>query len=140
MSSVLVLPSYLWGKFRKRLDGTVQCRPSCSWPRTDGLPRCEHCSGPPSPPGPRPHPASHPLLIGDARPQYWSPAISLSNAGLVLCDCVAHFGSCLWLRPVFSTVRGPCRARRWTAKSPRREGAVKGGPFLSGKLRDGRHC
>jgi len=25
--------------------GTIQCRPSSSWPRTDGLPRCEHWSG-----------------------------------------------------------------------------------------------
>ena len=41
MSSVLVLGSYLSGKFRKRRDGTTKCRPP--WPRTDGLPRCEHC-------------------------------------------------------------------------------------------------
>ena len=42
MLSVLVLGSYLSGKFRKRRDGTTKCRPSSSWPRTDGLPRCEH--------------------------------------------------------------------------------------------------
>jgi len=42
MSSVLVLGSYLSGKFRKRRDGTTKCRPSSSSPRTDGLPRCEH--------------------------------------------------------------------------------------------------
>jgi len=42
MSSVLVLGSYLSGKFWKRRDGTTKCRPFSSWPRTDGLPRCEH--------------------------------------------------------------------------------------------------
>jgi len=43
MLSVLVLGSYLSGKFWKRRDGTTKCRPSSSCPRTDGLPRCEHC-------------------------------------------------------------------------------------------------
>ena len=43
MSSVLVLGSYLSGEFRKRRDGTTKCRPHSTWPRTDGLPRCEHC-------------------------------------------------------------------------------------------------
>jgi len=43
MSSVLVLGSYLSGKSRKRRDGTTKFRPSSSWPRTDGLPPCEHC-------------------------------------------------------------------------------------------------
>jgi len=42
MSSVLVPCFNLSGKFWKRRDGTTKCRPSSSWPRTDGLPRCEH--------------------------------------------------------------------------------------------------
>jgi len=46
MSSVLVLCSNLSGKFWKRRDGTTKCRPSSSWPMTDGLPRCEHWSLP----------------------------------------------------------------------------------------------
>ena len=45
MLFVLVLCSYLSGEFRKRQNRTTQCCPPWSWPRTDGLPRCEHCFG-----------------------------------------------------------------------------------------------
>jgi len=38
---------------------------------------------------------------------------------------------------VFSTVRGPRRARRGTAKSPGGDGTAVGGPFSSGEPQDG---
>jgi len=46
MPPTLIVTSYLSGKFRKRRDGTMKYWPSSSLPRTDGLPRCEHCPNP----------------------------------------------------------------------------------------------